>query len=259
MRSPLAAVGPLGAFGDWLRRRAPPGPAAGLLRGWYDRISLSIAVDPVTRFCDDVGSRPHARSRRPVAAVLPDGDRVAARSPSGRPCSGYRAPLPSRLSARAQVRAAKPGAGHPRAGCRSRGPRAARDRRISITRCWTRDGHGPPIPARLALAAAVRAPGRVRASRREAIAGRGSTITEPLGDVIASRDGRGGCTASIAAGTPAGSRAELEDTYERLLLDAAALRRAAHAQRNRAACSRLGRAHRSPPGAAPCATLEARA
>lgn len=53
----VAAIGPAGAAGvlliSRLDRQATQGP---LLAAWYERIALSVAVDPVTRFCDDVGS-----------------------------------------------------------------------------------------------------------------------------------------------------------------------------------------------------------
>ena len=51
-----AAIGPAGAIGagllGLLSGRAAPND---LLEAWYERISLSVAVDPVTRLCDDVG------------------------------------------------------------------------------------------------------------------------------------------------------------------------------------------------------------
>ncbi len=52
-----AAVGPIGAFGGAaLALLATRRPDLGLLRIWYDRIALSVAIDPVTRFSEDVGS-----------------------------------------------------------------------------------------------------------------------------------------------------------------------------------------------------------
>jgi len=53
----VAAIGPAGALGvlvlTGLDRHAGD---RRLLTAWYERIALSVAVDPVTRFCDDVGS-----------------------------------------------------------------------------------------------------------------------------------------------------------------------------------------------------------
>lgn len=53
----VAALGPAGAIGvvilAMLDRDAGD---RRLLAAWYERIALSVAVDPVTRFCDDVGS-----------------------------------------------------------------------------------------------------------------------------------------------------------------------------------------------------------
>lgn len=53
-----AAVGPLGALGAaGLALASGRGRGRNaLLEAWYERISLSVAVDPVTRFCDDVAS-----------------------------------------------------------------------------------------------------------------------------------------------------------------------------------------------------------
>ncbi len=51
-----AAVGPVGAAGAALLSiacRAPAGPSR-LLERWYERISLSVAVDPESRLCDNV-------------------------------------------------------------------------------------------------------------------------------------------------------------------------------------------------------------
>ncbi|MFM9938556.1 MAG: hypothetical protein ACKVP7_03555 [Hyphomicrobiaceae bacterium] len=54
----VAAAGPLGALGTlalaWLAGRRQT--ATGLLTAWYERIALSIAVDPVARFCDTVST-----------------------------------------------------------------------------------------------------------------------------------------------------------------------------------------------------------
>lgn len=54
----LAAVGPLGALGSMTLAllSGRRGPDTGLLEAWYDRIAMSVAVDPVSRFCDNVSS-----------------------------------------------------------------------------------------------------------------------------------------------------------------------------------------------------------
>ncbi len=54
----VAAAGPLGAIGtlaliQLARRRRSE---TGLLAAWYDRIALSVAVDPVSRYCNNVSS-----------------------------------------------------------------------------------------------------------------------------------------------------------------------------------------------------------
>ncbi len=84
----VAAVGPAGALGvlvlTALDRHAGD---RRLLAAWYERIALSVAVDPVTRFCDDVGSGRMIDLGAPTppsyAAVMTSGSLVERQSALG--------------------------------------------------------------------------------------------------------------------------------------------------------------------------------